>query len=67
MIVRPHGTHYDDCGCLTVRYKIAINALIALKAHWDIVSAQTGKLSTVSHILDNAFRQMEELDKEMKQ
>jgi hypothetical protein len=49
-----HVTHHDDCGCLTLRYKVAINALFAIQKHIEIVT-KTPKLSTVYDIASRAI------------
>jgi len=51
--MRSHTTHYDDCGCLTLRYKLAINALFAIQRHMEIVT-KTPELSTVYNIASRA-------------
>jgi hypothetical protein len=57
--MKRHTTHFDDCGCLTVRYKLAINALTAIRRHMEIVGGKMAVHSTVyviaSRALDSIF------------
>ena len=54
--MKNHTTHFDDCGCLTQRYKIAINALFAIQRHMEIVIGKSGtQMSTVEYIVTKAI------------
>ena len=64
-MIKRHTTHFDDCSCLTARYKIVINALVALQAHQKVVCGGCKGLSTICHILDRTFESLKKLDKDI--
>ena len=56
-----HTKHFDDCGCLTRRYKIAITALFAIQRHMEIVMGGSGsRMSTVEYIVTKAIDSLNE-------
>ena len=61
--MKRHITHFDDCGCLTERYKYAINALFAIQKHMEIVMGKSGsKMSTVEYIVTKAIDSINGVD-----
>ena len=62
--MRRHTTHFDDCGCMTLRYKIALNALMAIHRHFQIVGRKMAPLSTAYTIADRAISSLQKFDPE---
>lgn len=55
-MTKRHTTHFDDCGCLTHRYRIAINALEAIRRHMEIVMGESGvRMSPVRYLASAAL------------
>jgi hypothetical protein len=65
--MKKHTTHFDDCGCLTRDYKIAINALFAIQRHLEI-STQGNKMalsmSSIYQIANHALDSINSLRKD---
>lgn len=62
--MRKHVTPHDDCGCLTQRYRIAMNALFAILRHQEIVCGGCKGMSTICHIVNRAIDSInKDLDK----
>lgn len=59
---RRHTTHHDDCGCLTVKYKMAMNALLAIQRHQEIVCGGCNGLNTTCHIVNKAIDDIRKKD-----
>lgn len=58
-----HTTHFHGCECQTHKLKIALNALIALRGHQEIVCGGCRGPSTICYILKRTFEALEKLDK----
>ena len=57
-----HTTHHDDCGCLTERYKVAVNALYAIHKHQEIVCGGCKGMSTTCYIVNRAVNKLKEME-----
>lgn len=64
--MKKHTTHFDDCGCQSERYRIAINALNILKTHQDLTCGGCRGFYKTCGILKNAYKRLRDFENSLK-